>query len=188
MTRLIPALALFLVPLLHGCSPFVMQCDHLSETDEQVQCLDTAFEELRADHDACYDERRGDHDDYDWVEYCEGLEPGHEDFDRCLQALEELEIRRYCESLEPGDEDWDRCRDSLDELGGLHHRTRRDVQDNDQADQRRSRIRDGLRDGRDIADCDRRPDRGEDHPCIEGETAARDDVTYVCTGGEWVPQ
>lgn len=55
-TALVFALALF--PALSACSVFEVQCDHLSQVDGQLECLDQAFMELRADADTCYDERR----------------------------------------------------------------------------------------------------------------------------------
>ncbi len=186
--RLFSALILVLVPAFSGCSPFVAQCDGLSETGEQVACLDTAFEELRTDADACYDERRGERtgEEFDWVAYCEGLEPDHEDFDRCLRALEGMEHRELCEELEPGDQHWDRCHDSQRDLDGLHERARGDVEREDRVEARRTRIREGLRDGRDLADCERGRERGEPTPCEDGDEATRLDETYLCVGGEWV--
>ncbi len=192
---------LVLVAAFTGCSPFVTQCDGLSEKDEQIECLDTAFEELRLDADECharqYDgggeyysctegeefERAGavfECQDGEWV-WIDG-EPVEE-------RPDDSDWRDYCEGLEPGDEGWERCQGAHDELRGVHERTRGEVERGERAEERRRSIRRGLRDGRDIAACE--SGRGgyvEEGPCDSEYEVHREGSVYVCEDGEWVEQ
>jgi len=179
-----------------GCTAFDVQCDSLTDLDAQVECLDTAFLELRSSADACYDEQRdrgeagreecveGETLDRGGVLYTctrgtwisegeadpeaervgdEGLgadRDGERAEDEDADARDREDIRSYCAELSEGDEDYERCRGAMDELEGLHQRTRGEVERNGEARERRGIIRNGLREGRGLADCRRhRADR-----------------------------
>ncbi|HCP47039.1 MAG TPA: hypothetical protein DIU15_13415, partial [Deltaproteobacteria bacterium] len=93
---LLSVLALFFVS--SGCSVFDAQCDLFTEVEAQLECLDQAFMELRADADTCYDGRRSrltDCEEGDEAErgesvyFCRGGEwyaEGDEDVERNLET------------------------------------------------------------------------------------------------------
>ena len=150
MTRIL--CTLFVLSLTGCAGEFATQCDGITDKGEQLACLDAGFQSLRADQATCRGEdirdREGD---------C---------YDRCVDDRGDDECRRACYEADDegrtrdGDDRDTRARrgrdgDERERLDRLHLDTRDDVDRAERTGERARHIRDGLRDGEELARCER---------------------------------
>ncbi len=113
MTRFCSTLAVLLLPVLAGCTAsYESQCDHLSELDDQVACLDLAFVQLRIGNTEAPEREalRGEREDCTDGEFATRGEDRYICDDGEWRSMDELD-----EDEDERDDEWDEDEDERDD-------------------------------------------------------------------------